>query len=50
MDDLYPKHTIAAGLAALVKRWPDVQSSSQEQPVFVLAASWRSGSTLVQRA
>lgn len=50
IDDLYPEHSIAAGLAALVRRWPDVKSSSLEQPVFVLASGWRSGSTLVQRA
>src|SRR5262245_19118910 len=50
MEVLYPTQTIAAGLAALVKRWPNVQSSSPDRPVFVLAAGWRSGSTLVQRA
>jgi hypothetical protein len=50
MDDLYPQHSIAAGLAALTRRWPEVQSESKEEPVFVLAAGWRSGSTLVQRA
>jgi len=50
MDDLYPPHSIAAGLAALTRRWPEVQSESEEEPVFVLAAGWRSGSTLVQRA
>ena len=50
MDDLYPPQTIAAGLAALTRRWPQVESASTEEPVFVLAAGWRSGSTLVQRA
>jgi hypothetical protein len=50
IDDLYPTHTIAAGLAALTRRWPQVQSGSAEEPVFVLSAGWRSGSTLVQRA
>jgi hypothetical protein len=50
MDDLYPPHSIAAGLEALTRRWPQVQSTSTEQPVFVLSAGWRSGSTLVQRA
>src|SRR5437762_14385522 len=50
MDELYPAQTIAAGLAALSRRWPEVRSSSPEQPVFVLAAGWRSGSTLLQRA
>src|SRR3954454_6805561 len=50
MDDLYPAHSIAAGLAALARRWPDARSESGEEPVFVLAAGWRSGSTLLQRA
>jgi hypothetical protein len=50
MDELYPPDSIAAGLAALVRRWPGVQSASTEAPVFVLAAGWRSGSTLVQRS
>src|SRR6478752_6779725 len=50
MDDLYPKHSIADGVAVLGKRWPDARSNSGEEPVFVLAAGWRSGSTLLQRA
>jgi hypothetical protein len=50
MDELYPSETIAAGLAALTRRWPHIQSRSTEKPVFMLAAGWRSGSTLVQRA
>lgn len=50
VDDLYPQESIAAGLAALTRRWPNVVSTSIEEPVFVLASSWRSGSTLVQRA
>jgi hypothetical protein len=31
------------------KRWPDLHSSATEEPVFVFAAGWRSGSTLLQR-
>jgi Sulfotransferase family len=50
MNELYPTETIAAGLAALARRWPEVHSTSNEAPVFVLAAGWRSGSTLAQRA
>ena len=50
MNDLYPTETIATGLAALARRWPDAKSTSADAPVFVLAAGWRSGSTLVQRA
>jgi hypothetical protein len=41
--------TLAAGLAALARRWPEVASASPERPIFVLAAGWRSGSTLLQR-
>ena len=50
MDDLYPPQSIAAGLAAFCRRWPQVVSQSEEEPVFVLSSGWRSGSTLVQRA
>src|SRR5262245_15727923 len=50
MNELYPTDTIAAGLAALARRWPEAHSFSKDAPVFVLAAGWRSGSTLVQRA
>jgi sulfotransferase family protein len=42
--------SIAKGLASLVGRWPRAQSTSDEEPVFVLSAGWRSGSTLLQRA
>src|SRR5271154_945713 len=31
------------------QRWPEAQSNAPEEPVFVLAAGWRSGSTLLQR-
>lgn len=41
--------TIAAGIEALQARWPEVVSPSQEAPVFILSAGWRSGSTLLQR-
>jgi hypothetical protein len=30
-------------------RWPGVRSPATEEPVFLLAAGWRSGSTLLQR-
>ena len=41
--------TIAAGIEALQGRWPDLVSPSRDSPVFVLAAGWRSGATLLQR-
>lgn len=39
--------SLAAALAALASTWPP--SPVADDPVFVLAAGWRSGSTLVQR-
>jgi len=36
-------------IGLIKKRWPDVVSQAQDEPVFVLAAGWRSGSTLLQR-
>ena len=40
---------MAAALDAIARRWPDAHSDSPQDPVFVLAAGWRSGSTWVQR-
>lgn len=36
-------------LATFCRRFPGALGDSDEQPVFLLAAGWRSGSTLVQR-
>ena len=36
-------------IALIRQRWPAVASPAEEEPVFVLAAGWRSGSTLLQR-
>ena len=36
-------------LGALEARWGPVEPSPMKQPVFVLSAGWRSGSTLLQR-
>ncbi|MDP9179469.1 MAG: sulfotransferase [Gemmatimonadota bacterium] len=30
-------------------RWPFLRSTCEEEPIFILAAGWRSGSTLLQR-
>ncbi len=49
MTDLYARRSIAAGIEAIQARWPQVQSTSTEAPVFLLAAGWRSGSTFLQR-
>lgn len=40
---------VKARLADLVRRWPEHVGSSDAQPIFIFAAGWRSGSTLVQR-
>ena len=34
---------------AIQSRWPSLRSTCDEQPVFILAAGWRTGSTLLQR-
>ena len=41
--------SLQRGLALLQQRWPDVQSESDAEPIFLLSAGWRSGSTLLQR-
>ena len=41
--------SLANAIKTIVARWPQVQSPSTDEPVFVLAAGWRSGSTLLQR-
>jgi hypothetical protein len=41
--------SVQRGLAEIAARWPDVASLTQENPVFILSAGWRSGSTLLQR-
>ena len=34
---------------AIRRRWPDLRNDCREEPVFLLASGWRTGSTLVQR-
>ncbi len=41
-------HRVAQGLAWTLEKYPD-QPTSEESPVFVFSAGWRSGSTLLQR-
>jgi hypothetical protein len=41
--------TIESALDILSKRYPDAKSLCCSDPVFVLSAGWRSGSTLLQR-
>lgn len=48
--DLMRPLSAGAGVDALGARWPEVQSRSKAEPVFLLAAGWRSGSTLLQRS
>ncbi len=36
-------------LQIISSRWPDVKSQEQSQPIFILSAGWRAGSTLLQR-
>ena len=37
------------GLTALRRRWPDDDVDDPAEPIFILAAGWRAGSTLLQR-
>ncbi|HEX5446610.1 MAG TPA: sulfotransferase [Pirellulales bacterium] len=49
MDETTAPPAIASGIESIRRRWPAVLSPSAEEPIFVLAAGWRSGSTLLQR-
>ena len=49
MSDFQQRPSIASGLASMRRRWPALESSSEEQPIFILSAGWRSGSTWLQR-
>jgi hypothetical protein len=40
---------VRARLSDIVRRWPQQIGTSNARPIFVFAAGWRSGSTLVQR-
>lgn len=42
-------HSIRSALEVVGQRFPMVKSSSDEQPIFILSAGWRSGSTMLQR-
>lgn len=50
----HAKHTatpvsIEAGLAAIARRWPSLASRDASEPIFILSAGWRCGSTFLQR-
>jgi hypothetical protein len=40
---------LADGIAAIRRRWPNLRNECDDDPIFVLSAGWRSGSTLLQR-
>lgn len=40
---------LRATLETIARRWPELRSPRTDEPVFVLAGAWRSGSTLLQR-
>lgn len=47
---LTPKRpTLEVALQALQSRWPQITNPCEEEPIFLLAAGWRSGSTFLQR-
>ncbi len=37
------------GIRVIEQRWPEARPKATDEPVFVLAAGWRSGSTMLQR-
>jgi hypothetical protein len=41
--------TVEAALGVIGTRWPELRSTETSEPVFILASSWRSGSTFLQR-
>lgn len=41
--------SIEAGIRVIRRRWPGIINDCDDDPVFVLAAGWRSGSTMLQR-
>ncbi len=49
MDDLYAKPSLSAAIECIRRRWPSVQSGSDDTPVFVLAAGWYSGQDILRQ-
>ena len=44
------QRNLADAVQEMCRRWPELlEAAAQDSPVFVLAAGWRSGSTLLQR-
>lgn len=43
------EHRLEVGLTSIRARWPELRSDSIEEPIFILSAGWRSGSTMLQR-
>lgn len=41
--------TMEAALRTIQRRWPAAKSASVAEPIFILSAGWRSGSTFLQR-
>jgi hypothetical protein len=41
--------SVEAGLAAIARRWPSLASPQTSEPIFILSAGWRCGSTFLQR-
>ena len=41
--------SVEAGLSAIARRWPSLASPHTSEPIFILSAGWRCGSTFLQR-
>jgi hypothetical protein len=48
-NSLTRARTVEAALHTISRRWPEVKSVSAMEPIFILSAGWRSGSTFLQR-
>lgn len=41
--------TISSGISSILERFPNLTNKCKDDPIFILSAGWRSGSTLLQR-
>ena len=49
-QDLHRIPSVQQAIAIVEERWPEVRANAPtDAPIFILAAGWRSGSTLLQR-
>ena len=49
LQDRKKKPSLEVAISKFQERWPHIQSSENTSPIFIFAAGWRTGSTLLQR-